>query len=239
MTSITEALDKFFKPDLFEGDNKLYCDMYQTKINAKKSCRLGDPLPPTMVIMLKRFEYDMTTYTRYKLNDYFEFPLELNLSKWAKKAGDDHLEGSIESENSLYKLKGVLVHSGTSEFGHYYSYILVNGKWIEFNDTKVHDFELSEASMKTEWYGGDNGVGMFPLSNNSKSAYMLFYEKQKLDGEMAPQVDLKNEPISEDVREEIEASNQKFLRLKTYSDSSTLRYLNDLVSKLDRDDGID
>lgn len=28
MTSISEALDKFFKPDLFEGDNKLFCDKY-------------------------------------------------------------------------------------------------------------------------------------------------------------------------------------------------------------------
>lgn len=93
--------------------------------------------------------------------------------------------------------------------------------------------------MKTEWFGGDNGVSIFPMSNTSKSAYMLFYEKQSLNSPMSIHIDLKSESISGDVRQEIESSNDRFLRLKTYSDSTTLRYLNDLVSKLDRDDGID
>ena len=35
-----------------------------------------------------------------------------------------------------YKLKGVVVHTGTADFGHYYSYIQVReGEWYEFNDS--------------------------------------------------------------------------------------------------------
>ena len=41
-----------------------------------------------------------------------------------------------------YKLKGIVVHSGTSDSGHYYSFIKdreeskdENSKWYEFNDT--------------------------------------------------------------------------------------------------------
>jgi hypothetical protein len=32
-------------------------------------------LPNTVVIHLKRFEFDYNTMLRHKMNDYFEFPL--------------------------------------------------------------------------------------------------------------------------------------------------------------------
>lgn len=37
-----------------------------------------------------------------------------------------------------YKLKGVVIHMGNAEAGHYYSYIEERdnqGKWFEFNDS--------------------------------------------------------------------------------------------------------
>jgi len=57
-----------------------------------------------------------------------------------------------------YRLAGVLVHSGTGEGGHYYSYIVnrddPEGKWYEFNDTHVTNFNF--ANLKNECFGGDN-----------------------------------------------------------------------------------
>jgi ubiquitin C-terminal hydrolase len=46
------------------------------------------------------------------------------------------------NNNDLYELAGVLVHSGSAEAGHYYSYIKVkeNGKWYEFNDSRISEF---------------------------------------------------------------------------------------------------
>ena len=49
--------------------------------------------------------------------------------------GDDYYE---------YQLVGVLVHSGSADGGHYYSYIKERGnssRWFEFNDTHVTDFD--------------------------------------------------------------------------------------------------
>ncbi len=41
-----------------------------------------------------------------------------------------------------YRLKGVVVHLGTADFGHYYSYIeCEDGKWLEFNDSNIRDFD--------------------------------------------------------------------------------------------------
>lgn len=39
-------------------------------------------MPNTLIISLKRFEFDYNHMQRLKVNDYFEFPTELNLKKW-------------------------------------------------------------------------------------------------------------------------------------------------------------
>jgi hypothetical protein len=94
---------------------------------------------------------------------------------------------SLEEDNMLYRLAGVLVHSGTAECGHYYSYIKVDGddgktKWYEFNDTRVIPFELTDNNIRNEWFGGKTETKTSDFITDwqmeiSKSAYMLFYEK--------------------------------------------------------------
>jgi ubiquitin C-terminal hydrolase len=79
-----------------------------------------------------------------------------------------------------YRLVGVLVHSGTAESGHYYSYIRDGEKWYEFNDSMVSEFNI--ANLKSETFGGDDspvrGVNDWDAtSNKSRNAYLLFYER--------------------------------------------------------------
>lgn len=52
-----------------------------------------------------------------KLNDRFEYPLELNLA--------DHLdpEASEDPENTVYELKSIIIHRGGAYGGHYHAYI--------------------------------------------------------------------------------------------------------------------
>lgn len=233
---INEALEKYFKTEIFDGDNKLHCEKYGKKIKVKKDTFLSSHLPQTLVVMLKRFEYDNKTWTRSKLNDYFEFPLELNLSKWVKLPEGEGLSLIDEPTKYIYKLKGVLVHSGTAEFGHYYSFILVDGKWIEFNDTKVAEFDPSTENIKKEWFGAEVEGGLFPFSNSSKSAYMLFYEKlAQPEQEKMQDVIQTEKPECEDLA----AANSKFLRVKAFNDMATLRFMNELLTKLDSEEGIE
>lgn len=64
-----------------------------------------------------------------------------------------------EAEKYLYQLVGVLVHSGSTDSGHYYSFIKERDrqspnydKWFEFNDVTVKDF--SPLNLKKECFGG-------------------------------------------------------------------------------------
>lgn len=66
------------KGDALEGENMYFCEKYDKKIRAqKRSCI--KTLPNTLVLTLKRFDFDYNTMERKKINDYFEFPIDLNL----------------------------------------------------------------------------------------------------------------------------------------------------------------
>jgi len=62
--------------------------------------------------------------------------------------------------NAQYKLKGFVVHIGSSEGGHYYSIIKCDDQWLKFDDTRVDVWNWRDGSF--DW-------------NN---AYMLIYERQ-------------------------------------------------------------
>jgi len=81
--SIQEALDLYIKPDLLEGDNQFYCDKYKKKLNASKRSYLQN-LNNTVILNLKRFDFDYNKQMRFKVNDYCEFPMKLNFKPWTK-----------------------------------------------------------------------------------------------------------------------------------------------------------
>ncbi len=72
---------------------------------------------------------------------------------------------------TTYHLKGIVVHEGQGlAFGHYYAIVKSQGKWIKFDDTRVHIISDREAMT----YFGEPPVsknrGVWPC------AYMLLYE---------------------------------------------------------------
>lgn len=99
--TLEEALDMYVKPDVLEGDNKYHCEQYDRKISAHRRSYLKD-LSLMVVINLKRFEFDFNTMQRFKMNDYCEFPENINFRKWAKEGIEEeeqaHLEQAKEKE---------------------------------------------------------------------------------------------------------------------------------------------
>ena len=97
-----------------------------------------------------------------------------------------------EDEHYQYKLKGVVVHTGTADFGHYYSLIEVDwDQWVEFNDSHIREFDKkrlgSECFGKS---GGEDNNNVNPMMgwggwgrfrDNSKNAYILVYERMVKD----------------------------------------------------------
>ena len=51
------ALDSFIKGEILSGNDKFFCEEYGKKISVKKMCCLKT-LPNTLIISLKRFEFD-------------------------------------------------------------------------------------------------------------------------------------------------------------------------------------
>jgi ubiquitin carboxyl-terminal hydrolase 9/24 len=94
-------------------------------------------------------------------------------------------------QSSKYELSGVVVHQGTANAGHYYSYVKIRdpassacGKWLKLNDESIEEVELTDAIREREFFGGKvmskNQMTTFPVeTDRNYSAYMLVYDRIK------------------------------------------------------------
>lgn len=78
-----EGLDAFIEGDMLEADNQYFCERCNCKVDAHKRTCIKR-LPKYLIMTLKRFEFDFDNMIRIKVNDYFEFPLELDMSKYTQ-----------------------------------------------------------------------------------------------------------------------------------------------------------
>ena len=209
--NIAEALDLFIKPDVLEGDNKYFCDKYNAKIAAKKRCRIRD-LEKNVFVHLKRFEFDLDTMQRVKVNDYCEFPMNIDLKPWCKDVGRD-------DEYYLFELVGVLLHSGGADSGHYTS-ICKDRKsqvWFKFDDRYVERYGME--NLAADCFGGETQyawAGSSQTYAQIKNAYMLVYERKKIEVEEV-------ESYSQDsgldaIIKEVKSQNLKFFKDLLYMD---------------------
>uniref|UniRef100_A0A6B2KX63 USP domain-containing protein n=1 Tax=Arcella intermedia TaxID=1963864 RepID=A0A6B2KX63_9EUKA len=194
-SDIYQALDVFVASDKLEGDNAYTCEKYNRKLNATKGYCIKE-LSNYLIFNLKRFEFDFTNNRRLKLNDYFSFPNRLNMKPWTQEGLREKNNQTVEESTVKrpdnyyeYELCGVLVHFGTSESGHYYSYIRQKRddgsvNWYEFNDSTVQPFNIN--NLEKECFGGSEEGDVWDSSKNrtvhsvrprEKSAYMLFYQR--------------------------------------------------------------
>ena len=161
--NIYESLDTLTEGELMNGDNCIFCPQCNKKFPALKS-QSFNKLPRILMFVLKRFEFNYDTMAKIKINDFYEFPLELDMTKYIQN-----------NEDNKYFLKSVVVHIGHSEGGHYYAYIKdeKTNSWHQFNDTSVTRFDINDLARET--FGGkEEGTN----ENKNRSAYLLFYEKK-------------------------------------------------------------
>ena len=177
--SLYDSLDAFIAGDSMEGDNKYKCESCGDRyVNAVKRSCLKD-VPDHLAFHLKRFDFDILTMQRGKIHDYFSFPQEIDMAPYTYEALSNTTQ-NVPSD--LFDLVGVLVHSGSAEAGHYYSYIRDHreyradrSSWFEFNDTEVTDFDANK--IPDCCFGGiiENEHFRWP---KPYCAYMLFYERR-------------------------------------------------------------
>ena len=148
-----------------------------------------------------------------KINSRFEFPLNLNLKKFciedivtqisSKKFEDDDIYDK-EDDYYNYELKGINIHMGSADGGHYFSLINIErdgkgniliekkdetgetekdnkdenkkSKWLKFNDSKLSIFDIND--IEKECFGGARKGSGYNFEN-FQNAYMLIYERKK------------------------------------------------------------
>ena len=129
--SVRQALKNFTKKERLEGDNAYYCDKCQTKVRASKQLLLRQ-VPPVVTLQLKRFTKATATAAATKDDKDVQFDEELDISR--------HLSSEDEEATPHVELKlcGVLVHTGSLAYGHYYAFVKgADGKWHRMDDQKV------------------------------------------------------------------------------------------------------
>ncbi|XP_042416954.1 ubiquitin C-terminal hydrolase 13-like isoform X4 [Zingiber officinale] len=147
------SFDKYVAVERLEGDNKYQAENHGLQ-DAKKGVLFID-FPPVLQLQLKRFEYDFMRDTMVKINDRYEFPLQLDLDRDNGKYLSPDADRRI---HNLYTLHSVLVHSGGVHGGHYYAFIRpsLSDQWFKFDDERVTKEEAKKALE--EQYGGEEEV---------------------------------------------------------------------------------
>ncbi|RNJ57510.1 Ubiquitin carboxyl-terminal hydrolase 34 [Verticillium nonalfalfae] len=221
-TTLLDSLRDYVDGEIMEGENKYKCSTCDRHVDAVKRACLKD-IPDNLIFHLKRFDFNLRTLTRSKINDYFSFPNRIDMRPYTVEYLNQE---SPTSEEDVFELVGVLVHSGTAESGHYYSYIRERPStadletWLEFNDEAVSTWDAAQLEAAT--FGGPDTNQVNDANSvaydKSYSAYMLFYQRSSVlrasRQEMQAQglVPPLHVDIIPDLHEVIKNNNTVFLR---------------------------
>ncbi|KAI9737096.1 MAG: hypothetical protein M1834_000686 [Cirrosporium novae-zelandiae] len=241
--SLEESLRAYVEGEIMQGDNKYKCEACNRFVNAVKRACMKE-IPDNMIFHLKRFDFDMNTMQRSKINDTFRFPTEIDLAPYhISGINDPH----PEREPDMFELVGVLVHSGTAESGHYYSYIRErpntqtgDARWVEYNDADVTRFD--SATIPDQCFGGWGETfpgGPCPVRmQKAWNAYMLFYQRvsslAKTEEDFVPQEVGKPARVLPSVQlsNQIAMENERFIRQYCLFDPSYPHFIKNLIENV-------
>ncbi|CAG8488554.1 749_t:CDS:10, partial [Cetraspora pellucida] len=200
--NVEESLELYVEGELLDGDNQYFCAKCNKSVDAIKRLSCIKTLPKNLIMHLKRFDFDMELLKRVKINESFEFPTHINMEPYTldylirKESGqlDDSKVDAGNKEQFEYELVGVLVHTGTADSGHYYSFIKERKpscnendserRWYQFNDSTVEIFDPKD--IPKQCYGGPEYIMQLDTAQQKSlpkmflkqyNAYMLFYER--------------------------------------------------------------
>ena len=256
--NIMESLDLYVQGEMLEGNNQYYSDKLEKHVDALKRTLIKD-LPNVLILHLKRFDFDFSLMVNRKINDRVEFPHTLNMEAYTVEGMERKEQRGIydippahrPDEYYQYKLVGVLVHSGSADSGHYYSFIMNRGSgtedktWYEFNAEEINVFDTE--NLDSECFGGvvENNINgrktsMFRCNN----AYMLFYQRVHLlhadsfntSSETCNQQSDAVIDMPNSIKEKVWKENEKFYHYKNIFDDSFDAFLFSSISILQTND---
>ncbi|XP_037832378.1 dentin sialophosphoprotein isoform X1 [Kryptolebias marmoratus] len=156
--SVEDGIEKHFKPSYFNGDNQMYCDKCDTKVDASSKYVIKHH-PDVLILLLKRFDFSYHFMSYVKIKCDVDVPHTLKIP-----------------ENQTYELYAVVDHFGDLRGGHYTATIKSQDdedRWFSFDDTRVTSFFVCLFFPQlSSPFTDDKNVAKFG------SAYLLFYRKK-------------------------------------------------------------
>ena len=76
-------------------------------------------MPLTLILLLKRFKFNIVELKNVKVNNRAEFPDILEMINYK-------IHNNANKQNIIYNLKAIIIHTGEIEKGHYFSFIKDN-----------------------------------------------------------------------------------------------------------------
>ena len=198
--NLEQCLHKYSSEEIIDD---FTCEKCNKKTQHIKRISLNK-LPNVLVIHLQRMNLNYETFETVKVNSKLTYQLVINLKEYSTEEINkckytvsqnseqyDEFSSKVYEHTDdyyVYEIKGVVVHSGTAQFGHYYSFLKTDkqqhGIWFKCNDDRVSMFFVN--MLPKETYGGtiekhteNGGVNDWEETEQSKSAYMLVYERVK------------------------------------------------------------
>lgn len=153
--SLSWCLSSFMARERLAWSNKFWCNCCGHLVEAERSI-LFSVLPKIFTVHINRFSIQDRAVS--KVSGSVAVPLSLRLTSWTTQ--------ECTSRNSVYCLKAVVLHSGTScNSGHYTAIVQSAARqWLHCDDetvTAVSDTAVEEL--------------LSPLTTSSVSPYILFY----------------------------------------------------------------
>lgn len=236
-SGLEEGLAAYVEGEILQGENKYSCTGCGKHVNAVKRACLKE-IPDNLIFNLKRFDYDIMTGMRCKVNDEFQFPDKIDMMPYTMDAlsSPDH-----KLAPDVFELVGVIIHSGTAETGHYYSYIrqrpsgrASEDSWVQFNDHEVSKFE--PAQLKDMAFGGCDQT--FNSLAKFYNGYMLFYQRASSveayaqDYPIFDQADQVQIPLPRELDNRIAQENEICFRRYVAQDPSHARFVRQILERM-------
>jgi ubiquitin C-terminal hydrolase len=178
----------------------------------------------------------------------FNLQIDANSNKIHGKENENFAR-EVDAKSN-YKLKGIVIHSGSANGGHYYSFIKNqnNDDWVEYNDLIVRSWDYKTRLVRDCFGGSSNSdwSSWQTQSDNHQSAYMLVYERNSLVSDSSnmnhrdDKIDNTNRNHSnfygrylpERIGEQIASENKYFSQLQRTFDTGYLNFLANVIEKI-------
>ena len=155
-----------------------------------------EELPKLLFVDLSRFKFDHSLLSTVKVDSFIQIPEVLFMDRYMLENRKMTKEEQICLKSHGFKLRAVMVHEGSANQGHYWSFVSdeFGENWMKFDDKIVMLSSLEQVKVE-----GEGGKGKM-------SAYSLVYSDMASDDE----VGFSWEEINFDLALKVTEDNLKF-----------------------------